>query len=205
MFSVQPNLTPDQLSSRMQASARAFPTTGSETAGVQQCHAPSSSVEQLECYCNTTYCGAGMLDAGRAVLAAANPLARIAVNTTAPTAGSPVTLSAAGSLPSVGSTITGYAWSVTNAGGIVSATFVSSEPTITLTPTAAGSFTVTVAVSDGLGNTSLAQQTVTVAAAPVAPTPSDGGGGGGGAIGLPALLGLAALTLAMAAGTRRRR
>lgn len=68
MLSVQPSLTPAQVTTLLQKSARAFPTTGAE-ATVQICHAPSSNVEQLECYCTTSTCGAGMLDTAAAIAA----------------------------------------------------------------------------------------------------------------------------------------
>ena len=56
--------------------------------------------------------------------------------------------------------------------------------TASLTPTAAGSFTVRLTVTDGSGATEAASATITVAAAPVLVTPpvvqptSSGGGGG---------------------------
>jgi serine protease len=69
MLSVRPALTPDEVRTHLRASAQPFPTTGS-TAGVLQCNATTSSHGE-ECYCNTSTCGAGMLDAGAAVNAAA--------------------------------------------------------------------------------------------------------------------------------------
>ena len=66
MLSVDAGLTPAKVRAILQASARRFPSTGAE-AGVQACSAPSA-VEQLECYCTTATCGAGLLDAGAAVL-----------------------------------------------------------------------------------------------------------------------------------------
>jgi len=77
MLSVQPALSPDQALALLQAAARPFPTTGSVNSDgtpVLQCVAPEPSgapqVDQLECYCTTSTCGAGMLDARGAVLAA---------------------------------------------------------------------------------------------------------------------------------------
>ncbi|MBK7002942.1 MAG: S8 family peptidase [Rhodoferax sp.] len=70
MLSVQPSLTPTQVKTALQSSARAFPshnsTSGSQPAGIAQCHPPDTS-DQMECYCTTTTCGAGMLDAADAV------------------------------------------------------------------------------------------------------------------------------------------
>ncbi len=73
MLSVQPSLTPAQIKAVLQASARAFPSSGvaddPQAGPIQQCHAPTSS-GQTQCYCTTSTCGAGMLDAGAAVAAA---------------------------------------------------------------------------------------------------------------------------------------
>jgi serine protease len=72
MLSARPGLTPDQVKSALQTSARAFPvgltdaTTGQP---VPTCRAPNT-VDQLECICTTSTCGAGMLDAAGAVAAA---------------------------------------------------------------------------------------------------------------------------------------
>jgi serine protease len=64
----------------MQAAARPFPTSGSVNSDgtpVAQCAAPqpygSVQVDQLECYCTTSTCGAGMLDAGGAIRTALQP------------------------------------------------------------------------------------------------------------------------------------
>ena len=78
MLSAQPTMTPSQVRALLQATARPFPTTGGTiTSGspAPQCAAPqpidAAQVDQLECYCTTSTCGAGMLDAGAAVRAAA--------------------------------------------------------------------------------------------------------------------------------------
>lgn len=69
MLSAQSNLTPATVKSMLQSTARPFPTSGAEDdpAGpVPACRAPDGS-DQLQCYCTPTTCGAGMLDAGRAM------------------------------------------------------------------------------------------------------------------------------------------
>jgi serine protease len=210
MFSVQPALTPSLLLERMQATARPFPTTGADngidTLSVRRCDEPnrfpSTPERDSQCYCTTALCGAGMLDAGAAVNAVSGPVARITVSTASPTAGSPVTLSAAGSLVAAGSTISAYGWTLKNpAGADQLFTSADNASTATFLPSVAGSYAVTLAVTDGQGNTALATQTVVVTAAPVAPpvTPpaTGGGGGGGGATSAPwlALLALAAAAL----------
>ena len=79
MFSAQPAMTPLQARLLMQAAARPFPTTGGDNGDgtpVASCTPPQydafgNPVEQLQCYCTIDTCGAGMLDAGAAVRAAA--------------------------------------------------------------------------------------------------------------------------------------
>ncbi len=77
MLSKQPSLTPGRVRGLLQASARPFPTTGGDNGDgtvVPQCASPRpiglAQIDQLQCYCTTSTCGAGMLDAGAAVLAA---------------------------------------------------------------------------------------------------------------------------------------
>jgi serine protease len=77
MLSAQPSLTPSQVKLLIEATARPFPTTGGDNTGavVTTCAPPKydalgNPVDQLECYCTIDTCGAGMLDAGAAVLAA---------------------------------------------------------------------------------------------------------------------------------------
>ena len=77
MLSVNPVLTPAQVKLVLQSSARVFPSTGGEAAAIA-CRAPNG-VGQFECYCTTTTCGAGMLDAARAVAMASNPPAPVVV------------------------------------------------------------------------------------------------------------------------------
>jgi serine protease len=61
MLSANPSLTPAQVKSALKAGSRRFPTSGADV-GTLACAAPST-VDQLECYCTTTTCGAGLLDA----------------------------------------------------------------------------------------------------------------------------------------------
>ena len=81
MLSARPTLTPAESIATLQRTARPFPTSGSDNGPddpvpVQQCRAPDGQ-DQLQCYCVTGLCGAGMLDIGAAVMDAAQgvPLA----------------------------------------------------------------------------------------------------------------------------------
>lgn len=216
MFSAQPTLTPAQVATLIKSSARAFPTTGG-TSGISQCRATSGrngSSTQDECYCTTTTCGAGMLDAGAAVAAAlgtvVGPSASITLSPDSPTAGQSVTLSAAGSQAG-SSSITSYQWSLVSGGGIVTSLSSATGQTVTATPSGAGMFSVTLTVADGNGRSASTTQSITVSAVASAvavsestastSTSSSSGGGGAGALdpmGLAAL-GLTAATL----GVRR--
>jgi len=70
MLSVNPALTPAQVKTALQASARPFPTGAAVDGTLPACHIPDTT-DQLECRCNTTTCGAGMLDATAAVASVA--------------------------------------------------------------------------------------------------------------------------------------
>jgi serine protease len=69
MLSANPSLTPAQVKSMLMSTARPFPSSNVDPT-VTACHAPDTT-EQVECICTTSTCGAGMLDAGAAVRAAA--------------------------------------------------------------------------------------------------------------------------------------
>ena len=73
MLSANPKLSPAQVRSLLQSTARPFPTTSTDGgADIPQCMIPQFfPIDQLECVCTINTCGAGMLDAGAAVVAAA--------------------------------------------------------------------------------------------------------------------------------------
>jgi serine protease len=87
ILSVRPDLSPAQVNTALQLGARPFPTSGADNGSdpvpVGTCQPPSAQ-EQLQCYCVTGLCGAGMLDADRA-LAAAEALPRAVPPVTPPT------------------------------------------------------------------------------------------------------------------------
>jgi serine protease len=208
MLSVQPALTPAQVKTKLQESAQPFPATGGSAPAQTACVAPSAanSSEQGECYCVVGLCGAGMLDAHAAVLAALGVQAAISDSTAAPTAGLPVALTSTSTVGS-GGAIASYAWAVTSAGSTgVTITSGQGASTLNLLPAAAGSFSVSLTVTDAFGNASTTTSTVAVAAA-ASPTVPSTGSSGGGAIGAGWLLLLLAAVLVLAAEDliRRRR
>ena len=208
VLAVRLALLPAELRSVLQASARPFPTDGASNEPISSdpvpaCVAPGD-VDQFQCYCSTALCGAGMLDAPGAVRASEGAFARIAVTTTAPTAGNAVTLDGAASLPTLGRTVEAYAWSVVDGGGIVNGFGSATDAAVaSLTPTAAGSFSVQLRVTDDMGNSAVQVTTVSVAPGSVAPPPPTGGGSsGGGAMGGGWLALLALATTALAVNRR---
>ena len=202
MLSARPSLSPAEVLTLLQGTARPFPTTGGDNGDgtvVTQCTAPrfdaaGKPVDQNQCYCTTSTCGAGMLDAGVAVtLSTQVVLARIAVSPANPASDQIITLSASPSLTAPGRSVASYAWTLNNGGGIVSGfSSASNAVSTTVSPRGAGSFTVTLTVVDDLGARSNTPITVAVSAA--VPADSGGGGGGGAVSGIwLALLALAAV------------
>jgi len=205
MISANASLTPAQVMSFLKNSARTFPSNGAGT-GVQACTAPSTTA-QNECYCTTSTCGAGMLDAGAAVASVAVVTANIAVASTTGTVGDAVALDGTQSRASGSASIATYLWAITSG----SATFTSSTnaSSATVTTSAAGSVVVSLTVTDSNGRQASTSSTLTVNAVTVTPsvTPptSSGGGGGGGALNLEWLLTLIVSTLALHLASRRQR
>jgi serine protease len=201
MLAVDGALTPAQVKSTLQGTARAFPSTGAQEPGTVACRAPDT-IDQIECYCTTSTCGAGLLDAAAAVAAVqAAPTAVISASTAAPTAGTAVSLSGSGSSASSGRTITGYQWALTSGAGLASFVGATDGNAASLATSAAGTVVVQLTVTDSTGAVRSSSQTITVAAAPVVvvtpptPTTPSSGGGGGGAVGGGWLLGLLAAVL----------
>jgi serine protease len=205
MFSERPALTLADARTALLASSRHFPTTGADS-GVVACQAPTSA-DQLECYCTTTTCGAGMLDAGKAVTAASLGLqARVTLSDDTPQPSQVFTLSAASSFVLSPRTLTSYQWEVTNNGGIVTGFTSVSGATATLTPSAVGQVVVSLTVTDSTGVQSTVSRSIDVLAA-IPTTPAlitDSGDSGGGGLGLVWLLGLAMGVMALQTQRKRR-
>ncbi|CAN5160204.1 S8 family peptidase [soil metagenome] len=205
MLSARPSMTSTEVLALIRRTARPFVTTGG-TAGTAQCVAPTSA-EQLECYCSTATCGAGMLDAGAAVTMAqaANNGESVVITTTAGViAGGTVTVDATGSSVGTGRTVASIAWSIIAPGAGASFSAPASTLSTSLSTTTAGSFTVKVVLTDDIGILHSNTASVTVAAAPVlTPPATSGGGGGGGAFSASWLMLLALASWALAKQGRR--
>ncbi len=209
MLSIQPALTPAEVKSQLQSTAREFPTSAVDEGGGADpmCVAPNGG-DQLQCVCTTGLCGAGMLDVRDALLAARSVQARISIDTASPVANTPVVLSSS-SLVGSGRSIAAYQWALVDGGGVVTGFVGATDgPAVSVLPTGAGTLTVRLTTTDDLGVTSIATQSVGVAAVAVDPPPSSGGdsgGGGGGALGAEWLLLLLGAVLALTAAERSER
>jgi serine protease len=210
MFSVNPNLTPVQVLSAIQSTSRRFPASGADNdpstgLPVVACQAPGT-VDQLQCYCTTSTCGAGMLDADAAVRAVLGSAPAVQPNVSAapaaPEASQSMTLSSSGSVVPTGRSVVSWQWTIVDGGGIVTAfAGATNGATASLTPSAAGRFTVQLIVVDDRGLATATDFSLTVAAA------SGGGvgsGGGGGAMSWGWLLALAVASLALLRSRARR-
>ncbi len=207
MLSLQPSLTPAQVKAKLQSTARPFPTAGSSvTPNPPVC--PAASTDGI-CYCTTATCGAGMLDTHAAVLAVSGVQAAISLTTTTPTAGQDVALTSS-SIVGPGQSVASYAWTLVSAGTTgATITSATNAESVTVRPTAAGSFTLQLTTTDNAGKPSTATITVAVAAVavvtPLASAPAATSSGGGGALGVAWLALLASAVLALAAAARAER
>lgn len=201
IVSARPALQPADLRSLLQSTARPFPRTGGDNGDgsvVPVCTAPGD-FDQLQCYCTTRTCGAGMLDAGAALKAATAPgavIARIGVTPSAPAPGQTITLSAAASLVGPGRTVASWRWELTSGGGIVSGfTGATNRQTAEVVASSSGNFSVRLTVTDDQGTSAVANDNIAVAW----PLSS----GGGGALGPAWLAGLLASVIAVGRARRR--
>lgn len=199
-----PALTPAQLRAKLQDTARRFPTQGGEP-DLASCTAPqydsdSEPIDQEECYCTTSTCGAGMLDVHMAVLSAAGYQAQISASSSTAVPGQAFTLNGSG-LAEAGATVASYQWALVDGGGIVDSLGTPTSSSVTVTPSAAGQFTVSLTVTYDSGTVSKVSKTV-VAEAP-APPPPPPASGGGGSVDCRWLIGLLCATMWLAWERRR--
>jgi serine protease len=118
MVGIMPSLTPAQIIARIESSAVAFPTTSSTTS--TKCALASTTTDAngnftepttpAECVCTTATCGAGMLNAASAVLAAAGMFVQITPSSTTGYPGQKIKLDGSASTAAAGYTIASYRW-----------------------------------------------------------------------------------------------
>lgn len=184
MMSVNPSLTPAQVRSTLQSTARTFPVSG----GAPVCQA--SGLQDFECKCTTSTCGAGMLDAQAAVAAAAAAPGTVApdfvpvisYNADQARTGASFTVDSSATQLAPGATsFTSRLWALVGSPAGVQIVGSSGNPTVVVQSTSADAFVLRLSLTDDLGNT----ETRDVRIVPNAtlngstpPPPSDGGGGG---------------------------
>jgi serine protease len=204
MLSADSSLSNAELISLLKSTARSFPSTGADS-GVGTCRAPSQVAQDSECYCSTSTCGAGLLDAGRAVAAAAvlhQAAAHISATASQVNVGSGLVLDGSTSTGAAGASIVGYQWSLTAGSDFAAFSGSTSASSATLVGTAAGTATVKLVVTDSTGSTANTSVSIAVLAVTPAPNPTPTSSGGGGA--LAPLWALGLLVLAAALRPRRR-
>jgi len=177
MFSVNSNLSPAQVRAALTSTARGFPSSGApaiqyKTTGpfypVRACTAPTSKAQDNECYCTTSTCGAGLLDAGAAVAAVGALWANIAVAPTYPLTGQHATLSGTVSAASGSVAVKTYQWAIADGSSIAILVGGTTLPTATLLPSAAGSVVVSLTAVDFSGSSTTSRTTLSVSGAPSA-------------------------------------
>lgn len=197
MLSRDPTLTPARIREVLKATARPFPTTSSTAPAVAACRPSSTELQDSECYCTTSSCGVGLLDARAAVNAvgaggAMPPLVAISASSTTPARGTSVNLDASGTRFDGGRTISSYRWSVVGGSDVGQITGATGTASTTLAIGKVGEVTVQLVVTDTGGNASTSSVTLYAQEAP-----ADSGGGGGAMSTLwNALVGLAVVVLA---------
>jgi serine protease len=165
MLAVNTNLKSPQLIARLKEGASPFPTT-SDNANVPTCHTPAGTttdVQDTECICTTSVCGAGMANANGSVLAALRPIANIVVQGTV-TPGATITLQGGGSTAANGHVITGYSWAK---GGSV----LSTGTTASITVPSAHTSSVCLTVTDDAGKKDTAKVSISQSSAQVSLVP----------------------------------
>lgn len=177
MLSLNPSMSPADIRAALQASARPFPTGGAAPE-VVVCH-PLDAFAQGECYCTSSTCGAGMLDAAAAVtLAFPPPTPVIGVDNAALQSSNSVLLSASGSSASGGRTVVAYQWSVVSGSQYASLVGLTSDATAALVFVAnRGTTEVELRVTDSAGSSATRRMTLFGPQGPAVVATSSGGGG----------------------------
>jgi serine protease len=168
MASVNDNLTPAQLTARLQEGAQPFPNDPT----LDDCHVPTgpNDFQTDECNCTNSTCGAGLANASASVDAALRPITAVSIGAFVP--GDNVTLDASGSAAACGQSVTTYAWEVVS--GTAQIVSGANESVAVVQPPGSGSSTVRLTITDDAGR----EDTADVVMAPTSATttaPADAG------------------------------
>ncbi len=201
MHSVNARLGPALMTARLKESAAPFPAPSTPPTG-GTCHVPTdpTDIQIDECICTTSTCGAGMLDAAAAVVAALRPLVSITLPATV-TAGQDLSLDASASAAACNRSVSSFAWTVLSSSGTPPVVTGDNQAVASVQAPVSGSFTLRLTITDDAGAQDFADVTVTpssasttaisplpgnacptVIAVPQNPPGGGGGGGGGGSL-----------------------
>jgi serine protease len=166
MLAENAGLTPTQIIARLESSALVFPTSSSTSN--TQCQLATTTPDAngnftepttpAECVCTTATCGAGMLNAASAVLAAAGMFVQITPSSTTGTPGQRISLNGSASTAATGYTIASYQWATIPA---TSDQLVNANQAIaTLVVPSFRSIQVVLTITDNVGRTASATATI---------------------------------------------
>lgn len=182
MHAVNAHLGPEELIARIQQGANSFPPVPSPTpTDPPVCRIPSGAGDsQLECFCTTQTCGAGLLNANGAVTHALRPAAAIeATGNVAP--GQTIALNAGSSVAACNRTLGSFEWSIVSPTTNAPALSSTNQATTTVQAPSSGEVRVRLTVTDNIGDqdsvdiligpTSTASTARTLVSGPACPTP----------------------------------
>lgn len=182
MHALNAQLGPEELITRIQQGASSFPPIPTPApTDPPVCRVPTGAGDsQLECYCTTQTCGAGLLNAYGAVTHALRPVAAIdASGTVAP--GQTIQLDALQSAAACNRTLTSVEWSVVSPTNNAPALSSTNQTTTTIQAPPAGEVRVRLTVTDDVGAqdsaevliqpSSLSSSARTLVSGPACPTP----------------------------------
>jgi len=158
------SLTNAQVVRLLSDSSAAFPASGAD-AGVSNCQAPTSVPQDSECYCTTSTCGAGLLDAA-AVLDASTDgtFASFVPAALTLAVGDTLELDGSGSHAASGRSLASYAWSLKSGGSRAHFSGSTAGETAMLVADATGIVDIALTVTDSNGTTSTARRRMAVSA-----------------------------------------
>ena len=166
MLSTQSSLTPGEVASLLKISARPFPAVD-KGSGVPVCHAPNGALQGDECYCSTSTCGGGMLDAGAAVGAAESatlPIPVIAAPPATVLQGASLGVDGSHSAALGGRSLSAYRWQISDGTNLASFSSATDQPSANLQTSGAGTVTVQLTVTDSGNQQQTLSQSFNIAA-----------------------------------------
>ncbi len=162
MVSLQPNLSLDNIKDALKNSATPFPTSepGND---LPSCVRPSYQVPyQYGCICNSSTCGAGMLNTEAAVAAIAPPFVHITPSSLIGQVGGHIILNSTGTTARGGRTINAYAWSIVHGQGLAAFVGVTNGNLATLNLKHKGNVVLQLSVTDSQNYTATERVTLTI-------------------------------------------